>query len=387
MILQKKKKSSLYIIIAIIIVFSAYVLISKNINKDETQETIKIGATFPLTGSFAYLGVQEKQGVELAVEEINKNGGINNKKLVVIFEDNEGDAKKAATSAQKLINQDKIVAMITAFTHITASVSPITAANNILLIYNSTITSFAESNKYVFQDYNNMERDGKALAEEFIKRNISTVSFIQVQNDAYTVFYNSFKKHFEFAGGKIENYEQFLMTETNFSTILTKVKTKSTNKNIIIGSGFPQHVIPIFQQMKTLKMNDWQTGVPVGAFPETTSAVPDMLESTKTITTWFSFDKNNEQEGGGFINNFKEVYKTDPEFSAAYTYDQTHVLAQGLEYCDKKNIINADCLSDFLINMPIYNGVAGTLDFDNNGVSYRPTKLLEFKNNKWEKIN
>ena len=75
-------------------------------------ETIKIGANLELSGGVASYGASIDEGAELAIEEINAEGGINGKKIDYIVADNKSDNAEAASAAIKLATQDKVVAMI-----------------------------------------------------------------------------------------------------------------------------------------------------------------------------------------------------------------------------------------------------------------------------------
>ncbi len=77
-----------------------------------TKDEILIGSIQDLSGPIAGFGKQARFGMQLAVDEINELGGINGRKLRVIFEDSGYDPKKAVLAAQKLVNQDKIFMMV-----------------------------------------------------------------------------------------------------------------------------------------------------------------------------------------------------------------------------------------------------------------------------------
>src|SRR5262245_29681313 len=81
---------------------------SQGVSKTE----IVLGSIQDLSGPIAGFGKQTRNGLQLRVEEINEQGGINGRKLKLIIEDSAYDPKKAVLAAQKLVNQDKIFAMI-----------------------------------------------------------------------------------------------------------------------------------------------------------------------------------------------------------------------------------------------------------------------------------
>ena len=71
-------------------------------------DTIKVGVYGDLTGPTSSFGQSTKNGIELAVEEINNAGGINGKKVTLVVEDDQGRPEQAKTVISKLINQDKV---------------------------------------------------------------------------------------------------------------------------------------------------------------------------------------------------------------------------------------------------------------------------------------
>ena len=76
------------------------------------SSSVKIGAVLPLTGDSAAWGEQGKYGIEMAVEEINSKNGINGKRLEVVYEDSQAIPKNAVSSIQKLVNVDKVPAIV-----------------------------------------------------------------------------------------------------------------------------------------------------------------------------------------------------------------------------------------------------------------------------------
>lgn len=73
-----------------------------------TADTIRIGAVGPITGPAAYIGLGGRDGMQLAVNEINAAGGVNGRKLEVVFEDDAHSPTRALAATKKLVEQDKV---------------------------------------------------------------------------------------------------------------------------------------------------------------------------------------------------------------------------------------------------------------------------------------
>ncbi len=79
---------------------------------DPASAQIKIGSVLSVTGPASFLGDPEKRTLELYVEEINAKGGVNGQKLQLVVYDDAGSADNARTFATRLVEEDKVVAMV-----------------------------------------------------------------------------------------------------------------------------------------------------------------------------------------------------------------------------------------------------------------------------------
>ena len=102
----------IYLALALVLVFSMAAVLLPTTEASEAQSVYKIGALFTTSGPFMNAGVPEKNTVEMMVGQINNAGGINGHPLEVIIYDDELDTQKCATLADKLIEQDEVLAII-----------------------------------------------------------------------------------------------------------------------------------------------------------------------------------------------------------------------------------------------------------------------------------
>ncbi|WBY02327.1 ABC transporter substrate-binding protein [Ramlibacter tataouinensis] len=85
---------------------------AQNSNQGVSKDEIVLGSIQDLSGPLAGFGKQVRLGMMLRVDELNEQGGINGRKVRLIVEDSGYDPRKAVLAAQKLVNQDKIFAMV-----------------------------------------------------------------------------------------------------------------------------------------------------------------------------------------------------------------------------------------------------------------------------------
>jgi len=79
-----------------------------------TKDEITVGIPIDLSGPLAEVGRAGANAARMAAEEINEKGGINGRKLKLLFEDQQYDAKKGVLVTQKLLEQDKVFAILMA---------------------------------------------------------------------------------------------------------------------------------------------------------------------------------------------------------------------------------------------------------------------------------
>ena len=138
-----------FTILATICLFSIGVLITPAL-----ADSYKIGAVFSVTGRTSFLGDPEKKTAEMITEQINKAGGIHGKKLELIVYDTEGDATKANLAVKKLMNQDKVCAVIgPSLSGTSMAVVPLAAQ------FKTPLISCAASYKITWDDKANKPRE------------------------------------------------------------------------------------------------------------------------------------------------------------------------------------------------------------------------------------
>ena len=98
-----------------IVIFTALALAFGAVGATAGQasvQPIKIGAVLALSGDVAVYGIPQRRGLELARDTINAQGGVLGRPIELIFEDSRGERQSAINAVQKLINRDRVLAMI-----------------------------------------------------------------------------------------------------------------------------------------------------------------------------------------------------------------------------------------------------------------------------------
>jgi branched-chain amino acid transport system substrate-binding protein len=115
-------------------VFAAWAAVASPVPA-EAQETVKIGMILAMTGPGAFYGQVMSRGAQLAVDQINKAGGIGGRRLQILIEDHKsGDADAGVTGARKLLDVDKVPVILTSYSAPTLAIQPLAVEKKVLLL-------------------------------------------------------------------------------------------------------------------------------------------------------------------------------------------------------------------------------------------------------------
>lgn len=350
--MTKTSKIIIGVIIAIIIIGGIWYVA---IREPKGEEVIKIGFIGPLSGFGAAWGIEQKNTIDIAVEEINNSGGINGQKIEVIYEDGKCDGKEASTAAQKLINLDKVKILIPVCSAETLAVAPIAEENKILVMAVwPTNPAVSEAGDYIFRNSYSDEDTARIMAET-IGTNYQSVGIITELTDYPVGIRDTFKKYFE--GQIIE--EEYQPNSMDVRTQVMKLISQNPEA-ILVNPNSPTTGLAILKQLKELDFK----GALYGNFFGSSSEVINAEEAQGMI---FFADPVVEDSPikAQLFTKYQNEYnkKPDFEFAVAATYDAIYILKQAIEQVG----VNPDKIRDYLYNLKDFQGALGVYGFNEKG--------------------
>lgn len=329
------------------------------------DKTIKIGALFPISGPGAYFGAQDKQGVELALEQVNKEG-VNGYKFAVQYEDSACAPLPASQAAKRLLDQYKPDVIIgEECSDATLAIMPIIAQAKVPLLNagSSSIKITEPGNPYTFRILPDEVMQGVDIATQaYNKLNARTAVLLYENTNSGIGNAKVFKDTFEKLGGKIIADIGFGRDVNDFTAIATRVA----------GAG-KADVIPTYTlEGQGLKITQAlaQAGVTKGGGG---SAI-----QLGTIWLPFGFEQKAGKAAEGyirivqfdptdtrpvvknFISAFKAKFNTDPTHLNAHAYDQIMLIADAV----KRGAKDAQSMRDTLAATKDFQGVTGSVEFN-----------------------
>jgi len=208
------------------------------------QEVIKIGAVYSTSGPGAFLGVPEERGARLKVDEINKAGGINGRKVELIVYDSEGNTGKAAQLARRLIESDRVVAIIGPSSS-GESLQVLPIANELktpLIAHAGTEKMTSPVTPYVFNTPPTDRVVAAHLLSVFKKRGITQIALLSAADGFGQSGANVVKELAPKYGVTIAKHEEFNRTDADMTAQVLKAKD-SPAQAMLVWSAFPAPTI------------------------------------------------------------------------------------------------------------------------------------------------
>ena len=341
--------------------------------------TIKIGEYGSLTGSTATFGQSTKMGVELAIDEINAAGGVKGRKLEVLVEDDQGKPEEAANVVTKLINQDKVVAVIgEVASSRTLAAAPIAQQAGVPMITpSSTNETVTLTGDYIFRVCFNDPFQGEVCAK-FAHDNLNAkraAILKDIRNDYSVGLAKSFTDTFTALGGTISTEVAYSEGDKDFRGQLTQVK--ASKPDIIFVPGYYTEAGLIAQQAKEQGITQPLLGGDGWESPKLLEIGGAALEGSYYCNHYFAGAPIPRIQE--FVAKFKTKFNEEPDSIAALAYDATKVLAAAMgrtANLDKKDI------RDQIAATKDFEAVTGTINFDANRNPVKPAVMLKVEGGK-----
>lgn len=344
------------------------------------EKEIKIGVITPLTGEGATYGEATKRGVDLATEEINQKGGINGKKIRLVYEDDQIKPEVGTKVIQKLISIEKVPVIIGAFgSSVSLAIAPVAEKNKVVLFSaSSTADALKDAGDYFFRNVPPNSKQGESAAEFAIEKlKAKNAAVLYMNNDYGISLAKAFENFFKQKGGSILITENYNPGDRDFRTQLSKIKDKQPS--IVFYPGHYQESGLILKQAKELVIKSVFIGGDGSYSPELIIIAGDAAEGSYYTLMAMGYGVSDE-EIKRFTDVFKSKYGVEPDVYSAYAYDALKIIAQAIQ----NGGYNSEGIKNALYRTKDFKGVTGTTSFDKFGEVDKPFYIYKVKNGKFE---
>jgi branched-chain amino acid transport system substrate-binding protein len=369
-----KKRISLQLVIVLLFSFFSV----QSCTKETTEKTMKIGAILPMTGSLAFMGELEKNGMEIAFEEIEE------KDIKIFYEDSEGKAQKGLSSAQNLLNIRGADIIITSGTAVSRSV---TSLHERLLFIQSAFCmdpTIHKEHGNILRLYYGMEQEAQTIIDYFygLKKegynlNSEGIGILSVNHQGTIQQINDyFKPGFEEIGIPIKFIETYEFSQKDFKNIMAKIANEKINRLIIIGYGF---VYPeIFKNLEQYELLNEIEIVGGWGFIANNNLSAKQLEGVIVASPECMIVPNEKYKV--FEKSYIRKFNSSPNFESALAYENIMLF---YNFYNEMNELDPEKIRNELLGKK-YESILGETIINADGRMSIPIRIARFNNGKLE---
>jgi branched-chain amino acid transport system substrate-binding protein len=351
-----------------------------NTNDAVDRSTIKIGYFGDLTGPTFNFGQSAINGVLMVADEVNQAGGIKGRRIDVVIEDDRGSPEEAARKTAKLIDQDKVIAIIAGGTSGNSrAAAPKAQSSHVPLISpSSTDPAVTQTGDYIFRACFVDTFQGEVMAR-------FAVNTLKAQKAAILYDFNSpygrgltayFELSFTKLGGQIVSKQSYTQGDADFKGQFSSIR--AAEPDVIYIPGYYGDVALIVKQARMIGLTQPLLGGDGWDAPELWQLGGDALNGSY-ISTHYSVDDPSPAIQA-FVQGYKQRYgNLLPDAHAALAYDASRLL---LDAITRAGSTDGTKLRDALADTKNFPGVTGVINFDADRNAVKPAvvlKLLDLK--------
>lgn len=286
------------------------------------SKVLTFGAMFPLTGPAASIGKEQEQGAQLAVDQINKAGGIDGYTLKMVAVDHKGTAQGGAQGMNQLVNLDHVPYVLSGFASVLLAAQPIAAQNHVLLMNTGGAGTELLNKPWLYNVAPNPGLLDPPLADYAWNTLKARTVAMLYSDDAYGQENSAvFKQSWEKLGGKVVASATFPIGATDFTSQLTQIK--NAHPDVLYTVTLGQTSGLIVKQARSL-------GISVPLMNPLLSPpykVGGAAANGYLGTNGYVDTKTTDPQAQKFITGWENAYHSQPQFSDGEAYEGVQAFA------------------------------------------------------------
>jgi len=347
-------------------------------------QTVKIGVLAPLTGDAASDGQSVQNSIQLAVERINKEGGVLGKKVEVVIYDDRADPKEATALAMKLIEQDKIAGFVGgSYSMPTRVVAPIFQEEKVPLVAAYAVhPDVTGAGEYCFRNGFLGTVEGKCAAYtcvELLKG--KRVALLTSDNDFGRTLAEGFKQYMATKGAKAQlvSVQTYPMAEKDFKAYLAKIK--EAKADVIFSSGYYFQTGPAVKQAREMGITAKIVGEEGADSPGFVEIAGAAAEGFVIVTNLNRDDPRPDVQN--YIKDYETRFKLSPDMVGASAYDAFMILCDSM---NRAKSLEGPAVQKAIAGIKDYSGLTGTIKGFNKGEVIKDVQVQVVKNGKFHRF-
>ncbi len=359
-------------------------LLAFSCTSKKNDNEILVGSYSSNTGATATFGVYQLRGLEMAVEEINAKGGINGKKIKLLNYDNKSDNDETLSVVNRLITQDKVVAILGEATSGRSKIGAQVAQQHKIPMLTSSATNpeVTKVGNYIFRACFIDPFQGLVMAK-FMTENLKmkkAAIMRDIKSDYSVGLSDNFAEKLKAMGGEIVGDVSYQEGDIDFKSQLTSLKGK--NPDVIFVPGYYGEVALIAKQLKELGMKQPMLGGDGWSSP-------DLFKIAKEAINGHYFSNHYTTESKDpktidFVNTFKKKFNETPDVMAALAYDSAYMLAEAMKNTKE---ITPENIRNELAKIKDFHGVTGKMSMNENRDAVKSAVVVQVQGEEYKFVS
>lgn len=343
------------------------------------SDTILLGVVSSLTGAQATFGISTRNGIELALEQVNAQGGVGGKRVQVRVYDNQGKPEEAANAVTRLIAQDgvKLILGDVASSNSLAMAPKAQAAQIPMVSPSSTNPKVTEVGDFIFRVCFIDPFQGLVMAKfarEELKAERAAV-LKDTRSDYSMGLSEVFSEKFVGFGGQVVSTEAYAQGDTNFRAQLTAIKR--AKPDVVFVPGYYTDVGLIARQARELGITATLLGGDGWESEKLFELGGSAIDGSYYSNHYSIEDPSTETKK--FLGDYEKRFGSVPDALAALGYDAAMVAIAAIERAPD---LSGPALRDALRDTKDFPGVAGKVTLDAQRNAIKPAVVLKVEGGK-----
>lgn len=344
------------------------------------EKVVKIGFNFEETGDVASYGTAEQKAAKLAVDEINKAGGVDGKQIEVTDKDNKSELSEASTVSTNLVTQAKVNAIIGPATSggTGAAITNAAKASVPLVTPSGTQDDLTKGQDYLFRATFIDSFQGKILSK-YVTDNLKAKKVVLYYDNSSDYAKGIAKAFQEEYKGEIVATETFASKDTDFQAALTKFKGKDFDALVV--PGYYTEAGKIVNQARGIGIDKPIVGGDGFNSEEFISQATPAAATNVYYVSGYSTSGDMTAKAKKFLEAYKAKYNEEPSMFSALAYDSVYMVAEA-----SKGAKNSVDIKENLAKLKDFEGVTGSITMDKNHNPVKSALMIGLKDGKVDTV-
>jgi branched-chain amino acid transport system substrate-binding protein len=338
---------------------------------------IYLGMIHSITGNFADFGVGNKWSAERAVAEINAAGGIAGRELILTFNDDEGDPTVATTLAQKVVDDERVLGLVGSFsTACSTVIAEIIDGKLCQISGSSSSTVYTDTSDWAFSIFGALATESQFMCRYVVKKYLGnpSVGLLYSDTDFSHSALDAFRAQAEKDGVNIVESISYNPSETDFSSIITKMQLKNPDTLVLIGTEGGTNV------MNQVRSVGWD--VQMCVYSKSANLLEQIGGNAEGLVLLSRFEFNMDDAfQAKFYNDFVAEFGFDPLLQSSSSYDAVYMYKQAIEELAAEGApVTRQAIRDKITSITYDGGLTGPIVFDSHGMVERGCVIFRVEN-------